>query len=67
MSVYRGDVAAGFLTLDTLRRLQKDLQPNRIMILGKSRPLGDWQISARKDVPNFVKNKIRKILATGQP
>ncbi|NOX25136.1 MAG: phosphate/phosphite/phosphonate ABC transporter substrate-binding protein [Deltaproteobacteria bacterium] len=62
MSVYRGDVAAGFLTLDTLHRLQKDLQPNRIVILGESRPLGNWLISARKNIPGFVKDKIRKIL-----
>jgi len=67
MSVYRGDVAAGFVTLDTLRRLQKDLQPGRIMIMGKSRPLGDWKISARRNVPDFVKAKIRKILSAGKP
>ncbi len=63
MSVYRGDVDAGYLTLGTLRRLQKDLQPKRIIILGKTPPLKDWVISARKNVPGFVKNKIRKILA----
>ena len=63
MAVYRGDVDAGYLTLDTLQRLQKDLQPNRIILLGRTPPLNDWVISARKDVPDFVKNKIQKILA----
>lgn len=63
MSVYRGKVDAGYLTLDTLQRLKKDLQPKRIVILGRTPPLKDWVISARKNVPDFVKNKIRKILA----
>ncbi len=62
MAVYRGDVSAGFLTLDTLHRLQKDLQPNRIVILWQSRPLANWLLSARKNLPGFVKDKIRKIL-----
>jgi len=63
MSVYRGDVDAGYVTLDTLQRLKKDLQPKRIVILGQTPHLADWVISARKNVPDFVKNKIRKILA----
>lgn len=63
MSVYRGKVDAGYLTLGTLRRLKKDLQPKRIVIIGRTPPLKEWVISARKNVPDFVKNKIRKILA----
>ncbi len=63
MSVYRGKVDAGYLTLDTLRRLQKDLQPKRTVIIGKTPPLEDWVISVREDAPDFVKEKVLKILA----
>lgn len=65
MSVYRGEVAAGYVTLDTLRRLRDDIVARRIVILGRTPPLSDWRLSASKTVPDFVKNKVKKIL-TGQ-
>ncbi|MFW8601799.1 phosphate/phosphite/phosphonate ABC transporter substrate-binding protein [Desulfobacterota bacterium M19] len=63
MSVYRGEVAAGYITLDTLRRLRDDIVVRRIVILGRTPPLSDWLLSASKAVPGFVKNKVKKILA----
>jgi ABC-type phosphate/phosphonate transport system substrate-binding protein len=63
MSVYRGEVAAGYVTLDTLRRLRDDIVARRIVILGRTPPLSDWRLSASKAVPDFVKNKVKKILA----
>lgn len=63
MNVYRGKVDAGYLTFDTFQRLQKDLQPKRTVILGKTPPLEDWVISVRENTPDFVKEKILKILA----
>ncbi len=62
MSVYRNEVAAGFITLDTLRRLRADIPPRGIVILGRTPPLSDWLLSASRNVPDFVKNKVKKIL-----
>lgn len=63
MGVYRGDVDAGYVTLDTLQRLKQDLDPNRVVVLGKTPRLGDWLVSVRKTVPAPVKNEIRRVLA----
>ncbi len=63
MCVYRGRVDAGYLTLDTLRRLKRDFQSKRIVILGKTPPLKDWVLSVRDEVPDATKEKIRRILA----
>jgi len=63
MGVYRGKVEAGFITLDTLRRLREDIPPQSIVILGQTPPLSPWQILASKAVPDFVKKKVKKILA----
>ncbi len=64
MSVYRGKVDAGYLTLDTLLRLQKDLQPKRTVILGKTPPLRDWVMTSSEKIPDFAKEKILKLLST---
>jgi len=63
MSVYHGEVAAGFITLDTLRRLGDDIDSRRLKILARTKPLSPWLLSAAADVPDFVKKKVRKILA----
>ncbi|NOY53490.1 MAG: phosphate/phosphite/phosphonate ABC transporter substrate-binding protein [Deltaproteobacteria bacterium] len=62
MNVYLGKVDAGFVTLDTFQRLEKDLQPKRVVILGETPPLGDWVITARKNVPDVIRKKVGKIL-----
>ncbi len=63
MSVYHGEVAAGFITLDTLNRLGDDIDPGRLKILARTEPLSPWLLSAAAGVPDFVKKKVKKILA----
>lgn len=64
MKVYRGEVDAGFINLESLKSMDDDIDMSRIIIIAKTDPLPEWVLSVKKDMDPRLLGKVRKYLAS---
>jgi phosphonate transport system substrate-binding protein len=62
LSVYNGDVDAGFIRESALHQVDAYVPPNQIRIIKYTAFLPEWVISVNRDLPPKTKTAIRKAL-----
>lgn len=63
MQVYRGSVDAGFVSLQSLKSMENDIDLSRIVILAKTLSLPEWVLSARKDMDRRFVDDVKRHLS----
>ncbi len=62
LSVYNGDVDAGFIRESALHQIDSYVPPNQIKVIKKTAFLPEWVISVNRNLPPKTKDAIRKTL-----
>ncbi len=62
MSVFYGDVDAGFINEDALHIADSYVPPNRIRVIQRTAWMPSWAIAVKRSLPNQVKTKLRDTL-----
>lgn len=60
LSVYMGDVDAGFINEDALKSADKYVPPSQIRIMLRGEWMPGWAISVKRSLPPAVKDKVRE-------
>lgn len=62
LSVYHGDVSAGFINEDALHIVDRYLPPNSIKIITPTAWIPGWALSVKRSLPEMVKARIRQVI-----
>jgi len=60
LSVYHGDVAAGFINEDALNIVDRYVPSQKIRVITQTTWLPDWALSVKRTLPEMVKARIRQ-------
>lgn len=60
LSVYHGDVVAGFINEDALNIVDRYVPPSQIRVVTETAWLPDWGLSVKRALPQMVKARIRQ-------
>jgi phosphonate transport system substrate-binding protein len=67
LSVYTGDVAAGFIRESALNKADNYITPNQLMVISACEWLPNWALSVKKTLPKKLKKLIKIALLDLKP